>query len=177
LHVVVSAQNNPPGQGAEAPGLQVPKPLQELAAVSIAPLHEAEPHETLLDGYMHAPVLSHPVAPQAPEVAQVIAQHLPVPVVPQMPLVHWLAALQVEPFPPVPTHVPEAPGFMQKSAADAQSWSEPQDVLHEVALAHAKPPAHDAAVPAWQVPWPLHVLAGVKTPAAHAAPEHVVPLG
>jgi hypothetical protein len=50
LHVVVSAQNNPPGQGAEAPGLQVPAPLQVPAAVRVAPLHEAEPHETLLDG-------------------------------------------------------------------------------------------------------------------------------
>jgi hypothetical protein len=125
---------------------------------------------------MHAPVPSHPVAPQAPVVTQAAAQQLPVPVVPQMPLVHWFAALQVAPFPPVPTHVPVAPGFMQKSAEDAQSVAAAQDVLHEVALAHTKPPAHGAAVPAWQWPEPSHVPAGVKAPAAHAFAEQVVPL-
>jgi hypothetical protein len=127
---------------------------------------------------MHAPpVPLHPVAPQAPEVAQAIAQQLPVPVVPQMPLVHWSAAVQVEPFPPVPTHVPVAPGPMQKSPVEAQSESALHDVLHEVALAHTKPPAHGAPVPGLQVPEPSHVLAGVKTPAAHVVPEQVVPLG
>jgi hypothetical protein len=126
---------------------------------------------------MHAPVPLHPVAPQVPVVTQAAAQQLPVPVVPQMPLVHWSAAVQVEPFPPVPTHVPDAPGFMQKSPVDEQSVSALQAVLHEVALAHAKPPVHGAPVPGVQVPEPLHVLAGVKTPAAHVVPEHVVPLG
>jgi hypothetical protein len=50
LHAAPLAQTKPPEQGEVTPALQVPKPLQLPAVVSMAPLHEAEPHEALLDG-------------------------------------------------------------------------------------------------------------------------------
>jgi hypothetical protein len=53
--------------------------------------------------------------------------------------VHWSFAVQDAPAPPIPTQVPLAPGFWQKSALLSQSLSELHDDKHWVAFAHFTP--------------------------------------
>jgi hypothetical protein len=168
LHAVELAQTKPPGQGAVAPALQVPEPLHVLAAVNMAPVHEGEPHDTLLEGYMHPPVPLQPVAPQAPEVSQAIAQQLPMPVVPQTPLVHWLLELHES---PAGFFALQAPAE-QKLLEDAQSASVVHEVLHAVELAQTKPPGQGAVAPALQVPEPLHAPAAVSMAPLHEGEPH-----
>ena len=57
--------------------------------------------------------MSQLVAPQVPPVVQAAEQQLPVPVVPQMPVVHWSAAVHVAPAACLATHVPLLPGLRQ----------------------------------------------------------------
>jgi hypothetical protein len=109
------------------------------------------------------------VAPQAATVALHDAvQQWPVPVVPHLPLVHWVFAEHTEPAASVETQVPEAPGFWQ-TRPDWQSLFEAHAVLHAVALAQMKPPAQGAAVPATHVFEALQVAAGVSVEPLHEA--------
>jgi hypothetical protein len=92
---------------------------------------------------------------------------VPVPEVPQTPLVHCEFALHTEPAPTVAPQVPEAPGLKQMSP-DAQSELEAHAVLHAVALAQMKPPGHAAGEPVLHV-FETQVSAGVSMPLLHEA--------
>jgi hypothetical protein len=59
--------------------------------------------------------------------------------------------------------------------AEAQSASDTQLDLHEVALAQTNPPAQAEEVPGMQEPKPLQVGAGVKVDPEHDAVPHEVP--
>lgn len=76
-----------PGQGAEEV-MQVPKPLQPVDVVSVPLLHEVGAHEVPLGGKMQSPVVSQPVAPQAPPVGHATLQQFPVPDTPHVPVAH-----------------------------------------------------------------------------------------
>ena len=77
LHAVALAQMKPPAQAAVLPPLQVPLPLQVLAAVSSPLLHDGFPH----------------VVPDAASWQPPPAAHLPV--LPQVPFaVHWPVGLR-----------------------------------------------------------------------------------
>ena len=117
------------------------------------------------------------MAPHAPPVVHDAEQQLPLPATPHRPLVHWLLPPHDAPAPPLATHVPDAPGFKQKLAlGETQSLSLAHDVLHAVALAQMKPPAHGPCVPALQPPALLHVPAGVSMPPEQDALPHEVVL-
>jgi hypothetical protein len=65
---------------------------------------------------LHAPLALQSLVPHTPVVVHVVAlaqQWVPVPDTPHSLLVHWSLALQLAPVPPMPTHVPVEPGFLQ----------------------------------------------------------------
>ena len=116
LHAVALAQEKFDGQGAPVPAVQLPALLHDPApaVVMVEPEQVAVPHAVVAVGYAHAPVpLLQDVAPQVPLVMHAAAQQLPVPLVPQMPLVHALLVVHVAPAATLGTHVPEVPGLLQ----------------------------------------------------------------
>jgi hypothetical protein len=119
------------------------------------------------------------VAPHAPPVVQAAEQQrVPVPVAPQTLLEHWSFAVHARPAFFLATHVPEAPGFWQKSPA--MHWeSAAHAVRHAVPpVLHVKLPPHAAGAPAVQEPAPLHVLIVTVLPGVgHDEPQIVAGAG
>jgi hypothetical protein len=115
LHDVAFAQTKPPGHGDVVPLLHVPEPLQVLAAVSMPALHDAAPQVVPAAGNTQAPVALQSVAPHVPPIGlhDAAQQWVPVPATPQTPAEHWSFAVHAAPAPPLGTHVPAAPGFLQ----------------------------------------------------------------
>jgi hypothetical protein len=158
---------------------QAPAPLQ----APVVPQVELAIAGHWLAGNGAVPASTLPQVPSEPPVsAAVHAWHVPVHAVlqqtplAQKPLPHWLLPVHGSPMAPM-AHVPEGPGFIQVSLADSQSALDVHEVLHDVALAQARPPPQAAVVPAMHVPVPLHVLAAVSMPllALQDAARHVAP--
>jgi hypothetical protein len=116
-------------------------------------------------------VLLQDVAPHVPPVVHATEQQLPVPVVPQTPLVHWSLFVHAAPSDRCGTHMPPE----QKVEGVAQSASVTHCMRHAVpALLHWSPPAQ-GTVDGLHVPEPLQVLV-VSCPPLQDGGAHWVPL-
>jgi hypothetical protein len=150
--------------------VHVPVPLQVLV-VSCPLLQDDGAHWVPLAGKTHAPVPGlHPVAPQAPPMGeQAAVQQLPVPAVPQTPLVHWSFAVHVVPTPSLEMHAPPE----QYVELLSQSASVVHCMRQAVALLHLTNPGQ-ALVDVLHAPVPLQVLV-VSCPLLQDGGAHWVP--
>ena len=161
-----------PGQAAGANGEHVPLPLQALSVIwSVVVLHDVAPHEVLLPGYTHAPVvIAQAVALQmGSDVLHAAVQQKPTPAIPHTPLAQLASMVQADPVASLhtdPMHVYPA-------------WQS-LPLLHEVR--HAVPPPlqlypfgqPDTIMLPEQVPEPLQWSNVVSVEPVHVDAEHVV---
>jgi hypothetical protein len=103
------------GHAAGAPAVHAPLPSHALIVRVDPGLGQEVAHCVPFATNEQAPVAVQSVAPHAPPIGLQVAvqQRVPVPLVPQMPFVHWSFAPHVAPATPLPTHVPDAPGVAQ----------------------------------------------------------------
>jgi hypothetical protein len=192
LHAVPLAQTKLFGQAPVGPAEHVPLPLQFPIAVSCALLQAGIPQLTVETAYRQPPFPSH--VPSCPQVAestaqapaeeppattglqtpvaqvmqvpeQVVAQQIPEM---QLPCVHMLFLLQVDPSDSVAAQVLEGVQY------PLGHWVSAEQLVAQPVVAEQLKPLQLIGVPATHVPWPLQVLAGVNPPPPQLAARQMV---